>query len=292
MGLGVNKPRVGGVAGGGHGAGIRTGHWDRVLVGLLPMNLEPHLACIRDLAAASSEVILPYFGRLDLGVELKSDASPVTKADRGAEHVMREIIEQRFPDHGIIGEEFGTVREDAEFVWVLDPIDGTRSFVTAVPLFVTLIGLVHRGRPVLGAIQQPVLRQLMIGDGRSTTLNGRPVRVRNTGTLSEATLLTTDPAFPARYQNGAAFAALADRAALYRTFGDGYGYLLVAAGWADIMVDPVMNSWDLLPLIPCIEGAGGKITNWQGGPVLGEGPLSAVACAPGMHGEVIRMLNP
>ncbi|MBX3731849.1 MAG: histidinol-phosphatase [Verrucomicrobiae bacterium] len=256
------------------------------------MNLEPYLACIRDLAAASSEVILPYFGRLDLGVELKSDASPVTQADRGAEHVMREIIEQRFPDHGIIGEEFGTVREDAEFVWVLDPIDGTRSFVTAVPLFVTLIGLVHRGRPVLGAIQQPVLRQLMIGDGRSTTLNGRPVRVRTTGTLSEATLLTTDPAFPARYQNGAAFATLADRTALYRTFGDGYGYLLVAAGWADIMVDPVMNAWDLLPLIPCIEGAGGKITNWQGGPVLGEGPLSAVACAPGLHGEVIRMLNP
>jgi myo-inositol-1(or 4)-monophosphatase len=259
------------------------------------MNREPFVAFLQELAAASAEVILPYFGRLDLGVELKSDASPVTLADRGAEKVMREMIEHRFPTHGIIGEEYGNVREDAEFVWVLDPIDGTRSFITAVPLFVTLIGLLHRGKPILGAINQPVLRQLMIGDGSTTTLNGNPVRVRPVTALSQATVLTTDPGFPARYQNGAGFASLVDQSQLYRTFGDGYGYLLVAAGWADIMVDPIMNAWDLLPLIPCIEGAGGRITNWQGESVLKtgtNGSLSAVACSPGLHDAVIRTLNP
>lgn len=259
------------------------------------MNREPFVECLQELAAASAEVILPFFGRLDLNVELKSDASPVTQADRGAEKVMRDRIEQRFPTHGIIGEEYGNVREDAEYVWVLDPIDGTRSFITAVPLFVTLIGLMHRGKPILGAINQPVLRQLMIGDGTTTTLNGNPVRVRPINDISKATLLTTDPGFPARYQNGAGFESLAGRSELYRTFGDGYGYLLVAAGWADIMVDPIMNPWDLLPLIPCIEGAGGRITNWQGGPVLGNGAngsLSAVACAPSLHDAVIRTLNP
>ena len=259
------------------------------------MNLEPMMALLHELAEVSGDLILPYFAQADLGVELKSDASPVTLADRGAEKVMRDLIESRFPDHGIIGEEYGNVREDAEFVWVLDPIDGTRSFITAVPLFVTLIGLLHRGKPLLGAIHQPVLRQLMIGDGKVTTLNGNPVRVRNTTEISKSTLLTTDPLFAARYQNGPAFAELANRAALYRSFGDGYGYLLVAAGWADIMADPIMNAWDLLPLIPCIEGAGGRITNWKGESVLGAGnggTFSAVACVPGVHDEVLRVLNP
>lgn len=253
------------------------------------------MALLHELAEVSGDLILPYFAQADLGVELKSDDSPVTLADRGAEKVMRDLIESRFPDHGIIGEEYGNVREDSEFVWVLDPIDGTRSFISAVPLFVTLIGLLHRGKPLLGAIHQPVLRQLMIGDGKVTTLNGRPVRVRNTTDISKATLLTTDPLFAARYQNGPAFAELANRAALYRSFGDGYGYLLVAAGWADIMVDPIMNAWDLLPLIPCIEGAGGRITNWKGGSVLGAGnggTFSAVACVPGVQDAVLRMLNP
>jgi len=256
------------------------------------MNLEPYLACLHELADASRDVILPYFARADLGVELKSDASPVTLADRGAEEAMRALIERRFPDHGIIGEEYGNHREDAEFVWVLDPIDGTRSFISAVPLFVTLIGLMHQGRPLLGAIQQPVLRQLMIGDGRRTTLNGSPVRMRPMPDLSQATLLTTEPLFAARYQNGDGFAALTQKTALYRTWGDGYGYLLVASGWADIMLDPIMNAWDLLPLIPCIEGAGGRITNWQGGSAMGGKSLSAVACGPELHETVIRTLNP
>jgi len=255
------------------------------------MTHEPHAAFLRELAEASARVILPYYGARDMGLELKSDDSPVTLADRGAEQVMREMITRRFPDHGIIGEEFGTERGDAEFVWVLDPVDGTKSFVLGVPLFGTLIGLMHRGRPLLGCIHQPVLRQLMIGDGKVTTLNDQPVRVRPCARLSEATLLTTDPLHPAKYQNGAGFDALTREVCLYRGFGDCYGYLLLCCGRVDVMVDPIVNPWDLLPLVPLLEGAGATVTDWQGRPANHAGATSAVASAPELHAEVLRRLN-
>lgn len=255
------------------------------------MKLDPFKAFIRELASASSEAILPYFGNAQFGLEIKSDDSPVTLANRTAELAMRHLIEKRFPDHGIIGEEYGTEREDAEFVWVLDPVDGTKSFITAVPLFTTLIGLLHQGRPVLGCIHQPVLRQLMVGDGHETVLNERPVRIRPIDGLAQATLLTSDPLFPAKYQNGMGFDSLCRSARLYRTFGDGYGYLLVASGWADIMVDPIMKPWDLLPLVPCITGAGGQITDWQGNDATLPSAESAVASSPTLHRQVIRLLN-
>ncbi len=258
------------------------------------MNLDRYIAALHELTTLSAQVIAPFFGRPDIGIERKEDASPVTLADREAELVMRRWIERQFPTHGIVGEEFGAERREAEFVWILDPIDGTKSFITAVPLFTTLIGLLHEGRPILGAIHQPVLKQLMIGDGRRTTLNGSPVRVRPRDELAQATLLTSDALLPGRHQNGAAFQALTERVQLYRTFGDGYGYLLVASGWADIMLDPIMNDWDLLPLIPCVEGAGGRITDWQGQPAgkAEAGKASAVACTPELHHHVIGLLNP
>jgi myo-inositol-1(or 4)-monophosphatase len=256
------------------------------------MSNEAHLSFIHELAEASARVILPYYGARDMGLELKGDSSPVTLADRGAEKVMREMISARFPDHGIVGEEFGTERGDAEHVWVLDPVDGTKSFILAVPLFGTLIGLLHRGKPVLGCIHQPVTRQLMIGDGRTTTLNGEPVRVRRCPRLSDATLLTTDPQYPAKYQDGAAFAALAESVRLYRGFGDCYGYLMLCAGWVDVMVDPIMNPWDLLPLVPVLEGAGARVTDWQGRPADHMGATSAIASVPELHDEVVRVLNP
>ena len=256
------------------------------------MNHEPFVAFMRELAEASAQVILPYFGARDMGLELKSDASPVTLADRGAEKVMREMIARRFPDHGIIGEEFGTERGDAEYVWVLDPVDGTKSFILGVPLFGTLIGLLHRGRPIVGCIHQPVMRQLMIGDGTLTTLNDRPVRIRPCARLSEASLLTTDPLYPAQYQNGAGFDALTRSVRLYRGFGDCYGYLLLCSGWVDVMVDPIMNPWDLLPLVPVLEGAGARFSDWQGQPANHVGATSMVACAPELHDEVIGLLNP
>jgi myo-inositol-1(or 4)-monophosphatase len=253
------------------------------------MNITPYREFLIELAERSGDFIRPYFASADLVVEIKSDDSPVTAADRGAEKLIRELIAKKFPAHGIIGEEFGNDRPDAEFVWVLDPIDGTKAFMTAVPLFGTLIALMHNGQPVLGAIHQPILRQLMIGDGKTTTLNNRPVRVRPTARLEEATLLTSDPLNPGKYQNGAAYSALEKRVRLSRTWGDCYGYLLLAAGWADIALDPIMNPWDIQALIPIVRGAGGIITDWQGGdPVKAS---SIVAANPILHPPVIAALN-
>jgi len=152
--------------------------------------------------------------------------------------------------------------------------------------------LLHRGRPIVGCIHQPVTRQLMIGDGVTTTLNDRPVRVRPCARLSEASLLTTDPLYPAKYQNGARFDALSGSVRLYRGFGDCYGYLLLCSGWVDVMIDPIMNPWDLLPLVPVLEGAGARFSDWQGQPANHVGATSMVACAPELHDEVIGLLNP
>lgn len=249
------------------------------------------MAFMRELAQASAREILPYFGQTHMGLELKSDDTPVTIADREAERVMRRMIEERFPSHGIVGEEFGTVRGDAEFVWVLDPIDGTKSFISAVPLFGTLIGLLHGGAPLLGCIHQPVLGQLMLGDGTVTTLNDVTVRARPCDGLGRATLVVTDPLHPAQYQDGARYDALCRKARVVRTWGDCYGYLLVASGRADLMVDPIMNPWDLLPVIPIMRGAGATITQWNGQPAHAPGASSAVAAIPSLHAEAMAILN-
>jgi myo-inositol-1(or 4)-monophosphatase len=250
----------------------------------------PYRSFMTELAEKSADFIRPYFGAADLVVETKEDATPVTLADRGAEELMRKLINRTFPSHGIIGEEYGTERADAEFVWVLDPVDGTKSFAAGCPLFGTLIALLHQGQPVLGVIHQPILRQLMIGDGATTTLNGRTVRARTTSRIEDATFLTTNVHSPARHQNGPAFNALAARARLFRTWGDCYGYLLLAGGWADVMCDPIMNPWDIAALIPVVRGAGGVITDWRGGdPVNAK---SIVAAGPALHASVIAALNP
>ena len=252
------------------------------------MDFTPYRSFLKELALQSGEFIRPHFANPSLSVEFKSDHSPVTAADRGAEELLRRLIAKKFPAHGIIGEELGNDRPDAEFVWVLDPIDGTKSFITGVPLWGTLIALLHQGQPVLGAIHQPILQQLMIGDGVATTLNDRPVRVRNCARIEEATLLTSDPLNPAKYQNGAAYEALTQRARLVRTWGDCYGYLLLAAGWADVAMDPIMNPWDIAALVPVVRGAGGVISDWRGGEAY---PAeSTVAASPGLHAQVIAAL--
>jgi len=254
------------------------------------MDLSAPRAFMEELAAASAGVIRPLFGSTSLAVETKSDHTPVTAADRGAEELMRAMITRRFPAHGILGEEYGAERADAEWVWVLDPIDGTKSFAAACPLFGTLIALLHRGQPVLGAIHQPILNQLVIGDGTTTTLNGMTVRCRGTRSLAESTFLTTDWHAPAHHQDGPAFAAVAARARIARTWGDCYGYLLVATGWADVMCDPIMNPWDIAALIPVIRGAGGVITDWQGNTPVDAQSIVASA-TPELHAEVIAGLN-
>ncbi len=254
------------------------------------MDLSPYRTFMTELARDSGDFIRPLFRQSSIAVETKSDQSPVTIADRGAEQLMRSRIAKRFPQHGIIGEEFGSERADAEFVWVLDPVDGTKSFITGVPLWGTLIALLHQGQPVLGCINQPVLDQLMIGDGAATVLNGAPVRCRTTTRIEEATLLTSDPINPGKFQNGDAYDRLQKRARLVRTWGDCYGYLLVASGWADVCVDPIMNPWDIAALVPILRGAGGAISDWHGGAAYPA--QSTIACGTAeLHAQVIAALN-
>lgn len=253
------------------------------------MDPTPYRSFLTELAVASGEFIKPFFCNPDLQVETKSDATPVTKADRGAEEVIRRLIHARYPRHGIIGEEHGNENEQAEFVWILDPIDGTKSFITGVPLWGTLIALLHHGQPVLGCIHQPILGQLMIGDGATTTLNDRVVRVRPTTRIEDATLLTTG-VLNLRRRLGPASLDFLDRAKLVRTWGDCYGYLLVASGQADVMVDPIMNPWDIAALVPVIRGAGGVITDRTGGsPFPAESTIAAAT--PELHAATIAGLT-
>ncbi len=256
----------------------------------MPVDLTALQAFVAELAEESGELIRRYYRSPGLRVDVKDDQTPVTDADRGAEELMRRKIHARFPDHGIVAEEFGNERADAEYVWVLDPIDGTKSFVTGVPLFGTLIGLLHRGDAVLGAIHQPILRELCVGDGRTTTLNGARVRVRPTTRLADAVLLVSDTTTAARYQDAAGWERLVAQARLLRTWGDCYGYLLVATGQADVMVDPIANPWDVIPVVPVVRGAGGVITDWRGGDAVRGS--SAIAANPVMHPQVLETLAP
>lgn len=252
------------------------------------MDLTPYRTFMTELASASGDFIRPYFANPDLKVETKADDTPVTLADRGAEELLRSLINKKFPDHGIIGEELGNENEDAEFVWVLDPIDGTKSFITGVPLWGTLIALLHQGQPVLGCINQPILGQLMIGDCETTTLNGNRVQTRATSRIEDATLLTSDP-LNLRNRMGDAAEALVSKARLVRTWGDCYGYLLVASGHADVMIDPIMCPWDIAALVPIIRGSGGIITDCSGGSAY---PAeSTLAASQELHPQVIAALN-
>ncbi len=241
------------------------------------------------LVESSQAIILPFFGSESLEVETKSDSTPVTIADRKAEEVMRSLIKSAYPRHGIVGEEMGEENPDAEFVWVLDPIDGTKSFAAGIPLFGTLICLKYQGKPILGAINQPVLKQCVIGDENGTTLNGKPVRVSQTERIEDALLLTTDCLRPQDYKDGPAFDRMARRCHMFRTWGDAYGYLMLATGRADIMTDPILAEWDFVGNIPIIRGAGGIVTNWEGGDPVGGN--SIIAANPKLHPLVMEALH-
>jgi len=248
-------------------------------------SLKPFMA---ELASLSGEVILRHYQSAGLEIERKSDDSPVTVADKDAEQAIIRRIREKFPEHGILAEESGNDRENAEWTWVIDPIDGTKSFITGVPLFTTLIGLLHQGKPVLGCIHQPVLKQLCIGDNRETTLNGKPVTVRPARALADCTLLSSDLLDPPRLHDAHAWDRLAKSVRLVRTWGDGYGYLLLACGYADIMADAVLCPWDILPVIPVVRGAGAIVTQWQGGTVLPY--TSAIAANPRIHRMALDIL--
>ncbi|HEV8016026.1 MAG TPA: histidinol-phosphatase [Stellaceae bacterium] len=230
---------------------------------MTPTVTAAHLALAETLADAAGEIIRGYF-RKNIGVEQKSDRTPVTIADRGAEKIMRRLIEIAFPLDGIVGEEFGAQRADADYVWVLDPIDGTKSFISGVPLFGTLIALTYRGSPVLGVIDQPVLRERWIGAaGRKTIFNGRAIATRRCASLGAATLFATAPEMFAP-RNTAAFNRLRAKVKLARFGADCYAYGLLASGFIDLVVEASLKPHDFCALLPIVEGAGGKMRDWQG----------------------------
>jgi inositol-phosphate phosphatase/L-galactose 1-phosphate phosphatase/histidinol-phosphatase len=237
-----------------------------------------HLALAEALADAARALIAGYF-RQQLAVDDKSDRSPVTIADREAEAAMRRLIEARFPDHGILGEEHGGVRAEAEFLWVLDPIDGTKSFISGIPLFGTLIALLHRGRPVLGVIDQPILRERWLGAaGRPTTLNGAPVHARPCPSLAAATLFSTAPDSMFASFEAEGFARLRRAVKLMRSGADCYAYAQLASGFIDLVVEGQLKPYDYCALVPVIEGAGGVITDWQGQPLGLASDGKVIAC--------------
>lgn len=252
------------------------------------MNLQSLSSFLQLLSKESSEIIKKYF-RTSLTVESKSDYSPVTIADKLAEEKMRALIQKEFPSHGIIGEEFGSENSDAEYVWVLDPIDGTKSFISGALSFGTLVALLKNGKPIIGVINHPILNELLVGDNQTCLLNGSKTQIRNCSKISDATLLTTEHFNIGKYQNQKKFDELANKVKLYRNWGDCYGYYLLATGYADIMIDSIMSIWDSMALIPIINGAGGMITDYQGNdPIIGN---SIVASNKSIHSEVIKILN-
>jgi myo-inositol-1(or 4)-monophosphatase len=252
-------------------------------------------AFIGRLATASGETILPFF-RTSLSIEDKSgnrDFDPVTEADRAAEAVMRRLIKANLPQHGIVGEEFGNERIDADYVWVLDPIDGTKSFIAGFPTWGTLIALLHKGTPVFGMMHQPFIGERFSGDNASARYQGpsgeRRLAVRRCASLKEATCYTTSPLLM-NEADRAAFSRVQDAARLARYGGDCYSYCMLAAGHLDLVVETELKPYDIAALIPIVTGAGGIVTTWDGGPAQNGGRIVAAGDRR-VHEEVLKLLN-
>lgn len=236
-------------------------------------NLNDLLTVAIEAARLGGNHTLNYFNQ-SLTVELKSDQTPVTQADREAESLIRDFILQHFPNHSILGEEHGTIQGDPDYEWVIDPIDGTKSFIHGVPLYTTLVGLQVKDQPAVGVIFAPALNEMVsAATGLGCRLNDRPCQVSEIDDLSQALVCVSDH-FMASDRSDA-FETLARRCKYARTWGDAYGYLLVATGRCEIMVDPQMNPWDICALIPVIEEAGGVCTSWSGQRTIHGGDLFA-----------------
>lgn len=249
-------------------------------------------AAFADGLAERTRPVIDRFFRQPLPVEEKGDGSPVTIADRAVEEMLRAAIRERFPDHGILGEEYGRQDIDRRFVWVIDPIDGTKSFITGLPLFGTLLALLDEGRPVLGVVEIQPLRERWVGvAGRGTTLNGRPCRTRACTRLEDAVLYATTPDIFAG-ADADAFARVSARVRLRRFGGDCYAYALVAAGTVDAVVEVGLQPYDHLPVVAVIEGAGGVVTDWQGRPpgIDSDGRIVAAATQE-LHRAILETLS-
>lgn len=242
----------------------------------------------------AGRVTLAHF-QTGLVAERKADNSPVTIADREAEQKLRRLITEHWPGHSLIGEEYGHSAGDAannHYTWIIDPIDGTKSFVSGVPLYAVLLALVKDNEPLLGVMHFPGLNEtIYAARGRGCYWNGRPAHVSNVSRLSEAVLLASDlnaSAF-AQFGRGAGFQGLMDSTYIQRTWGDAYGYALVATGRAEVMLDPVMAVWDCGPLQVILEEAGGTFTDWKGTPTIFGG--EAIATNGALFDQVMDIVG-
>jgi myo-inositol-1(or 4)-monophosphatase len=248
---------------------------------------------VDQLATASGDTILPFF-RTALTVENKKAGGfdPVTAADRAAEQSMRTLIRRQFPDHGILGEEYGSERTDAEYVWVLDPIDGTKSFISGMPVWGTLIGLMRFGEPVFGMMNQPFTHERFSGDGGGAHYRGpggnRHLRVRGCSSIEDALMYTTSPLLMSR-QDRAAFGILENKVKLSRYGGDCYHSCMLAAGHIDLIIETELKPYDIIPLIPIITGAGGIVSTWENGPAQRAGRV-IVAGDKRVHQAALELL--
>lgn len=257
------------------------------------MNLRPYLDFTTSLAYRAGRITLGYYNT-GIRPDFKADDTPVTAADRAAERAISRLISKRFPDHGVVGEEDGSLRAEAQWRWIIDPIDGTRSFITGTPMWGTLIGLLDAGRPAFGIMNQPFTRErfwsgedgafMRVGDAAPT-----PIRTRACPNLSDAILSTTHPELFAAGIEADGFARLKNRVRMARYGGDCYGYCLLAAGFVDVIVEAGLKSYDIVALIPIIEKAGGRVTTWDGKPATEGGRIVATGDAR-LHEQVLAVL--
>jgi histidinol phosphatase-like enzyme (inositol monophosphatase family) len=252
-------------------------------------DLQEILSFAQDLAHAAGLVTLEHFGGV-LASEEKRDGTPVTVADRAAEALLRRRIEARYPDHGVLGEEYGASNPDAPVQWILDPIDGTRSFMRGVPLYGVLIGVQEEGRPSVGVAHFPALGETVAAAmGLGCSWNGRPARVSRVSELARSTVLTTDPLLLLDDALRPGWERMVRAATLARTWGDCYGHVLVATGRAEVMVDPVLSPWDAAPFVPILVEAGGLFTDRSG--VARADGGSGISSNGLLHPEILALLG-
>src|SRR5262245_18776111 len=251
-------------------------------------NLESFFPILHDLSQHAGEIVHSYYYS-QFDVEIKPDDSPVTRADREVEQFLRESLEKRFPEYSILGEEFGETKKGGSYRWIIDPIDGTKSFVLRTPLFGTMIALERDGLPVLGSIYFPIQDQLLIGSAETGTfLNGARCSVSQTAELSRATMIITDPRSLITSDPG--LSALYQKVRLVRGFGDCYGYALVARGLADVMVEPAaLKYYDVAPMPPILAGAGGVFSTLKNDLDFSSG--QGLATNRLLHDQIITLLR-
>ena len=249
----------------------------------------------RHLAEEAAKAILPHF-RQDVAVEVKTGAvwDPVTEADRGAERVMRNLIEMRFPDHGILGEEYGAKTGNSGFTWILDPVDGTRAFICGMPTWATLIGLNFEGEPMLGVMSQPFVGEVFFGNPSGAWVDyrgtARTLKVRHRRPLADAVLTTTAPELYRTEMEKGALQRLTSSTRLTRYGGDAYFFCVMASGQVDIAMDARMEPYDIAPLLPIIRGAGGVASTWdRGNPAMGGNVITA--SSPELLEEALAVIH-